>query len=228
MATNSPAREPVWVRSLYWRTVLAFCVCIGGVLAVQMVAVVLWLKSAPDPPRLHAFTDALAADPATAMAGNPRLDVQSYVDTRYRSPLASLYIIVADTGQVVCADPLRPPGASIVAAQDFYRQHPPALPESWITGPYQVARIVVRGKLAGGVGVVVPLTWKQLVGWKMAGLPFIFDRFYKVGPARTAGWPLGSRLGLSIVKAIVERHGGTVSVLSDPGVATVFAIQLPL
>jgi signal transduction histidine kinase len=33
---------------------------------------------------------------------------------------------------------------------------------------------------------------------------------------------------LSIVKAIVERHGGRVSVLSAPGVATVFAIQLPL
>jgi len=59
-------------------------------------------------------------------------------------------------------------------------------------------------------------------------LPFLFDRFYKVDPARAAGRPAGSGLGLSIVKAIVERHGGTVSVLSDPGIATVFAIQLPV
>jgi two-component system sensor histidine kinase BaeS len=59
-------------------------------------------------------------------------------------------------------------------------------------------------------------------------VPFVFDRFYKVDPARAGGRPAGCGLGLSIVKAIVERHGGSVSVLSEPNVATVFAIQLPM
>jgi signal transduction histidine kinase len=56
-------------------------------------------------------------------------------------------------------------------------------------------------------------------------LPHIFDRFYKADQSRShAG---GSGLGLSIVKAIVERHGGTVAVRSTQGVATVFEIVLP-
>ncbi len=54
-------------------------------------------------------------------------------------------------------------------------------------------------------------------------LPHIFDRFYKADPSRTQS---GSGLGLSIVKAIVERHGGTVSAQSVPGVETMFEIEL--
>ncbi len=54
-------------------------------------------------------------------------------------------------------------------------------------------------------------------------LPHVFDRFYKADPSRSQS---GSGLGLSIVRAIVERHGGTVSVRSTPGVETVFEITL--
>jgi two-component system sensor histidine kinase BaeS len=56
-------------------------------------------------------------------------------------------------------------------------------------------------------------------------LPHIFERFYKVDAARTNG-PQGSGLGLSIAKAIVERHGGTIQVASVPG-RTVFTVVLP-
>ena len=55
-------------------------------------------------------------------------------------------------------------------------------------------------------------------------LPLIFDRFYKTDASRRQAG--GSGLGLSIVKAIVERHGGTIAARNDAG--AVFDITLPL
>jgi signal transduction histidine kinase len=63
-------------------------------------------------------------------------------------------------------------------------------------------------------------------------LPHLFDRFYKAEPSRSVrmapagGGSGGSGLGLSIVKAIAERHGGSIRVRSQPG-ETVFEIVLP-
>ncbi len=54
----------------------------------------------------------------------------------------------------------------------------------------------------------------------------VFDRFYKADPSR-AGQASGSGLGLSIVKAIVERHGGTVTATSRPGGGTTFTLKFP-
>jgi two-component system OmpR family sensor kinase len=56
-------------------------------------------------------------------------------------------------------------------------------------------------------------------------LPHVFERFYKVDAGRAAD-STGSGLGLSITKAIVERHGGTIRVTSEPG-RTAFTIVLP-
>jgi signal transduction histidine kinase len=60
-------------------------------------------------------------------------------------------------------------------------------------------------------------------------LPRVFDRFYKADASRASHGESsgsGSGLGLSIVKTIIERHGGTAAVESRPG-RTVFALRLP-
>ena len=56
-------------------------------------------------------------------------------------------------------------------------------------------------------------------------LPYVFDRFYKADAARR-GMAGGSGLGLSIVKAIAQKHGGGISVSSRPG-RTIFELTIP-
>ena len=57
-------------------------------------------------------------------------------------------------------------------------------------------------------------------------LPLVFDRFYKIDQARPSG-SAGSGLGLSIVKAIVERHGGRVAAAAAAGGGAQFDVVLP-
>ncbi len=56
-------------------------------------------------------------------------------------------------------------------------------------------------------------------------LPHLFDRFYRVDPARASGGGLG--LGLSIVKSIAELHDGSVAVASEVGRGTRVTLLFP-
>jgi signal transduction histidine kinase len=59
-------------------------------------------------------------------------------------------------------------------------------------------------------------------------LPRVFDRFYKVDAARSGtAVPSGSGLGLSIVRAIIERHGGSIVAKNAPEGGAVFELRLP-
>ncbi len=57
-------------------------------------------------------------------------------------------------------------------------------------------------------------------------LPRVFDRFHRIDSsrARNSG---GSGLGLSIVSAIVQSHGGTVSATNEDGRGARFTVTLP-
>ena len=58
-------------------------------------------------------------------------------------------------------------------------------------------------------------------------LPHIFERFYKADAARSATKMSGSGLGLSIVQAIVERHGGRITASNAPEGGAVFEMTIP-
>jgi PAS domain S-box-containing protein len=60
------------------------------------------------------------------------------------------------------------------------------------------------------------------IGIAQEHLPYIFDAFYQVNADSK-----GSGLGLSIVKKIVEAHGGNIWVESEPGKGSTFSFTLP-
>ncbi|CEJ42937.1 sensor histidine kinase [Umezakia ovalisporum] len=73
------------------------------------------------------------------------------------------------------------------------------------------------------------------IGIPAEALPRLFDRFYRVDPARThktakttTESSTGSGLGLAIAAAIVEHHQGQLHVESNIGKGTTFTITLPI
>ncbi|REK74949.1 sensor histidine kinase [Paenibacillus paeoniae] len=64
------------------------------------------------------------------------------------------------------------------------------------------------------------------IGISQEELPYIFDRFFKADQSRGRSHS-GSGLGLSISRKIVELHGGTITVSSEPSKGTSFTVTLP-
>jgi signal transduction histidine kinase len=66
------------------------------------------------------------------------------------------------------------------------------------------------------------------VGISHEEIESVFDRFFQSEPSRGGrGKDDGSGLGLAICRVIVERHGGTIGAVSEPGKKTVFTVTLP-
>lgn len=64
-------------------------------------------------------------------------------------------------------------------------------------------------------------------GIKQADLPHLFEPFYR-GSDASAAQIQGNGLGLSIVKRIIEAHGGQVRVDTTVGAGTTFTLHLPV
>src|SRR3712207_5847523 len=85
-------------------------------------------------------------------------------------------------------------------------------------------RVEVTGGTEGNE-VVISLA-DTGIGIPDRNLPRISERFYRVDKARSKATG-GTGPGLSIVKHIVENHGGRVTVDSVPGEGTTFTVRLP-
>ena len=86
------------------------------------------------------------------------------------------------------------------------------------------SRITVGAKLKDGV---VELTVSdQGIGISLENQSRIFERFYRVDPARSRSTG-GTGLGLAIVKHVCQNHGGEVSVWSVQGQGSTFTMKFP-
>jgi len=64
------------------------------------------------------------------------------------------------------------------------------------------------------------------MGMTAADADRVFTRFFR-SPAVREGPIPGAGLGLSITKAIIERHGGSISCSTRPGCGSTFTVELP-
>ncbi len=84
----------------------------------------------------------------------------------------------------------------------------------------------------GGSAVVVEVNERGFSvqdygeGISPESLPFVFDRFYREDGSRARNTG-GAGLGLAICKAIVDGHGGRISIVSKPGEGTLVTVELP-
>ncbi len=88
-------------------------------------------------------------------------------------------------------------------------------------------KIVVEAVLCKEDQQVEVSVFDNGIGINKENLPKIFDKFFQVGE-RISTDLNGTGIGLSIVKEIVELHGGTIWVESQKGVGAKFSFRLPL
>jgi two-component system, OmpR family, sensor kinase len=119
---------------------------------------------------------------------------------------------IAPGAEIVTGDPMRLEQALQNLAANALRHTPAG------------GQVALNAELEGGAIVVT--VRDTGTGIAPEHLPYVFDRFYKADPSR-AGRSTGSGLGLSIVKAIVERHGGSVTASSHAGGGTMFKLKFP-
>ena len=132
----------------------------------------------------------------------------------------------------------------VAHAVDRARRHWPQLDFRFDASPVEVRGVPARldravanlldnaGKFSPADGVVdVDLDASGLLtvadqgpGIPEDALAHVFDRFYRADEAR--GLP-GSGLGLSIVKQVIDGHGGTVAIHNRPSGGTVVSVTLP-
>jgi signal transduction histidine kinase len=135
--------------------------------------------------------------------------------------VVELYEDVADARKItVTLDP----GAEVVVdgARDRLRQVFANLLDNAIKYSQEGGRVRITVANEGDSAVVAVADTG--VGIAAEHLPRIWERLYRADPSRSER---GLGLGLSLVKAFVIAHGGTVEARSEPGRGSTFVVRLP-
>ena len=158
-------------------------------------------------------------------SGRPRLEPVDLGD-----PLASALAAVrerADTKQLqveVKVPPELPPLAADATALEQVLVN---LLDNAVKYTEPGGRVEVRAAVDGGGKMVRIAVADTGPGIAAEHLPRLFERFYRVDPARSRELG-GTGLGLAIVKHLVQAHGGDAEVTSTVGKGTTFQVTFPV
>ena len=132
-----------------------------------------------------------------------------------------LYREVADTKELVLKSGVRRP-APVLADRVRIEQAAANLIDNAVKYTPAGGSVVVDVETLDGRAILRVRDTGQ--GISASELPRIWERLFRGDRSRTTR---GLGLGLSLVKAIIEAHGGSVSVDSEPGKGSVFTVSLP-
>jgi signal transduction histidine kinase len=160
-------------------------------------------------------------DISEAETGVLRLQLEPIELRALLSEATELYEDVADAKRIrVTLEPGEP--VTISGARDRLRQAFANLLDNAIKYTPQGGSVSLQARTEDRTAVVT--VTDTGTGIAPQDLPRIWDRLYRADPSRSER---GLGLGLSLVKAYVQAHGGTVEASSQPGHGSVFTVRLP-
>lgn len=189
----------------------------SGDAAAQREALVTCLEESD---RILSMLDTLM-DISEAETGTMRLNPADIGVQGLVQEIVGVYEDVAEEKQITIASDVEP-GLTAAADRERLRQVLANLVDNAIKYTPAGGRVAIRARRAGSsVGIEIADTGP---GISPQDLPRIWDRLYRGDHSRTER---GLGLGLSLVRAIVAAHGGTVEVATEPGRGSTFRVLLP-
>jgi two-component system sensor histidine kinase SenX3 len=118
------------------------------------------------------------------------------------------------------------PGIAVMGDEDLLVTALRNLLENAVAYSPDKTRVLIASRMASAWIAEVSVT-DQGIGIPERDRERIFERFYRVDPARSRATG-GTGLGLAIVKHVTAAHGGSVAVWSREGNGSTFTLRLPL
>jgi len=170
--------------------------------------------------RILAMLDTLM-DISEAETGTMRLNRTDVPLATLAEEVVSVYEDVADEKQITVRSTVDP-GLTVTGDRDRLRQVLANLVDNAIK--YTPAGGTVTVSARGDERDVRIEVADTGIGIAAHDVPRIWERLYRGDQSRTER---GLGLGLSLVRAIVKAHGGTVEVSTEPGRGSTFVVSLP-